>query len=1376
MKTLSIILFLILSTVWGATLNTDNAPDDRAALWQQVRQAESKGLPKSAAKLLAQIYDSAVADKQFAEATKAICYQIRTESRINQPAMPYAIRKLQAQLPELHEEVQPLAEVIQAHWFLNYYYQNRWQIQQRSQTAQSPSDDFETWDSVRLLDEVDRRLQAGLAAADKLKKLPIAQFDEILNKGSMPDTYYPTLYDFVARNATEFYSLDEQIARAQDAFELTADSPIFADTQTFLQWQPKSESKSPALRAIAIYQDQLKFHADDEDPTARLNVDLYRLRLGARIGAGDKDDLRYQAALQRFADQHIKHEISSIALAFQAQSFQSNGDLIKAHQTASVGMNRFPESPGGRKCFDIFHNIEQPQLNLVAEQVWNGDQTEIQATHSNLSEVHFRLIPFDYHNKNWGRINDAAHTINHSNAQQYLQKDPAASWSAKLPATEDFKPRTTAVPANTDVKPGSYLLVASVNKEFTNDKNILSATHVWVSNLNVVTRENDQIEGHVFDAFSGNPITGAKVSVYRWVHDGRNSHEEFAGTTTTDDHGQYKLASNARKNRSYQLLVLIQHKDQSFGFKSYVYNRGNNNSNRTHEQTFFFTDRSIYRPGQTVKFKGICVSYNQGTNNYKTVAGRSANIQLIDPNGQQIETKTFRSNEFGSFSGSFTVPRDRGTGHMRLRFPGRGGGQANFRVEEYKRPKFFVEVEKPTEQTRLEQLVNVNVKATGYTGAPVDNAKVTWRVVRSIRYPQWWYWRCWYAPPQSNSQEIANGEGTTSVEGNFQVEFPAKPDLSVDRDSQPVFVYTVHADVTDSAGETRSSTQTINVGYTSLAADLKAKDWLTSDDPIEFKIKTETLDGEGQSATGKLTVYQLKNPDGVQRKKLLSYYRGQDADQSDIKSWELGDSVQELEVETNDEGTAKQSVKLDAGAYKAVFETTDNAGQKVTSEYPFQVVDVQAKKMPVKIANLMQAKDWTVEPGEEFLGLWATGYETGRAFVEISHRGKTIQSYWTDAERTQQPIRFSVEEKHRGGFNITVTYVRENRAYLTSRKVNVPWSNKDLKIKWEHFVSKLTPGGKETWTAVITGPNAKTGSAKAGSTEVVAAEMVAGMYDASLDAFTPHAWANQIANLFYQDHSRISLRYHNQARHLNNFRHSLRRRQKNDNARFRSFDNQIVANAQAWSSLWHNMQPARYFRTRSRQLLGAPMSKMADFAMEEDASAVHSAKVQSGEEITESADKSFESNASRAEQGQNGNPSGPNLDQVSARTNLQETAFFYPHLIAGDNGEVRIEFTIPEALTKWKFLGFAHDADLRTAMLTDEITTSKDLMVQPNPPRFLREGDELEFSVKVTNRSDKPQAGSIRLTLADAATEEDLNKKFGNNSLDQTFKVPAGQS
>ena len=1382
MKTLCIVLFLILSTVAGTLLNTQpsNNPDDRDALWKQVQQAQSKGLPKSAAKLLAQIYDSAVADEAFAEATKAICYQIRVEGQINQPAMPYSIRKLQAELPKLHPEVQPLANVIQAHWFLSYYYQNRWQIQQRSQTAQSPSDDFETWDSARLLEEVDKLLQASLANSDKLKKLPIAQFDKLLDKGTMPDTYQPTLYDFIAHHAAQFYSLDEQIVRAQDNFELTADSPIFADTKAFLEWQPNSESKSPTLRAISIYQDLLKFHADDEDPTAKLYADLQRIRLGARVGVGDDDGTRYRAALQRFADQNVKHEISAIALAFQAQSWQSKGDLVKAREVASVGMQRFPESLGGKRCFNLVQQVERPQLTLVAEQIWNGEQVEIQATHANLSEVHFRLIPFDYRNWKWGSRGEPQSLINRDNFQQYAQKKPAVSWSAELPAADDFKPRTDAVPANTDVAPGSYLLIASTDKEFGKNNNLLSATHVWVSDLNIVSRENGDTEGQVFDAIKGTPVSGAKVSVYRWKQDGRNSREELVGETTTDDRGIYKLAKRIGRNRGYRQMVYIQHADQAFGVNTYSYRNNRRNQSKTHQQTFFFTDRSIYRPGQIVKFKGICASFNRETNDYKTITDGENTVRLVDPNGQEIEKKSFRMNEFGSISGSFTVPRDRGTGKMSLEATRFGGGHTHFRVEEYKRPKFFVDVEKPAEQTRLEQPVNVTVKATGYTGAPVDGAKVVYRVVRNVQYPQWWYWRCWYLPPQNNSQEIANGKGVTSVEGDFTVEFPATPDRSVDRESQPVFVYTVYADVTDSAGETRSFSQAINIGYTALAATLKAKDWLTTEAPVEFKIGTETLDGEGQAATGKLTIYQLKNPDRVQRKKLLSYYRGQGVDQSDIKSWELGDSVKEIEVKTNDDGTAKQSAKLDAGAYKAVFETADDAGQKVTTEFPFQVVDIAADKMPVKIANLVQAEDWTVEPGEEFFALWATGYDTGRAFVEISHRGKTVESYWTDAERTQQPIKFMVEEKHRGGFQINVTYIRENRAYLTSRKVDVPWTNKDLKIKWEHFVSKLTPGGKETWTAVITGPDAK----------VTAAEMVAGMYDASLDAFAPHSWPNQIKNLFYQDRSQISLRYRNQSVYFRNVWNDISMPQKSEYATFRSFDRQIVGDALAWSNLWVDVQPARLggeifqggrgmrrMSKKSQPMLMemnvdsavpatpamemAQSSPAADFAMDDI----------EGEGLSR-ADQSMDKDAS----GSGGNADGPNLDQVNARTNLQETAFFYPHLIADDNGTVKIEFTIPEALTKWKFLSFAHDTDLRTAMLTDEVTTSKDLMVQPNPPRFLREGDQLEFSVKITNRGDTPQVGSIRLTLADAATDEDLNEKFGNAKLDQTFEVPAGQS
>ena len=427
-----------------------------------------------------------------------------------------------------------------------------------------------------------------------------------------------------------------------------------------------------------------------------------------------------------------------------------------------------------------------------------------------------------------------------------------------------------------------------------------------------------------------------------------------------------------------------------------------------------------------------------------------------------------------------------------------------FRVEEYKRPKFFVNIEKPTEQVRLDQDVTVTVKATGYTGAAVDGAKVTWRVVRNVRYPQWWYWRCWYAPPSSNEQQMANDTGTTASDGTFEVKFPATADASVDRDSQPVFVFTVYADVTDSAGETRSSTQSIAVGYTSLQASLSCDDWQVANQPVELKLNTSTLDGTGMPSKGTLTVYQLKGPEKPQRAKLGGIARNADeTDLSNIKSWPLGDSVKQIEVETDEKGKAEPDLELAAGAYKAVFKTTDATGQAITAEVPFQVFDLEANKFTTPLANVFAAESWTIAPGEEFVGIWGTGYENGRAYVEIEHRGEVVEAYWTDADRTQVPIRFAVSDEHRGGFQVRVTFVRNNRTYLVTRRVDVPWSNKNLTIKWEHFVSKLTPGGRETWTAVITGPDAET----------AVAEMVAGMYDASLDAFAPHTWSNLIHSL-----------------------------------------------------------------------------------------------------------------------------------------------------------------------------------------------------------------------------------------------------------------------
>ena len=372
-----------------------------------------------------------------------------------------------------------------------------------------------------------------------------------------------------------------------------------------------------------------------------------------------------------------------------------------------------------------------------------------------------------------------------------------------------------------------------------------------------------------------------------------------------------------------------------------------------------------------------------------------------------------------------------------------------------------------------------------------------------------------------------------------------------------------------------------------------------------------------------------------------------------------------------------------------------------------------------------------------------------------------LQSYWTEPGRTQAAIKQQVTEAMRGGFSVHVTMVRENRAYLHSRQVSVPWTNKNLTVKWEHFVSKLAPAQKETWTAVVTGPDAKH----------AVAEMVAALYDASLDAYLPHRW-QQHFGLFRRDNSHLSSRFENQLRRLRHLHGRWPISQKDARISYRTFPSQITAN------LWGY----QYGRSRARggamRFLAEP-SAPAESAMMDEAVAPAVgvpdvqlfAKKAEGKELLGREALSEEDNGGAAAQ-----PPSPDLTQVSARKNLNETAFFFPHLVSNKQGEVKMEFTMPEALTEWRFLGFAHDKQLRAGYLEGRAVTTKDLMVQPNPPRFLREGDVLEFTVKVTNQSAARQTGVVRLTLAEARTGRNVDGALGNAQTDQPFDVPAKES
>ena len=1325
------------------------AASPNEADWKQVQDAMNSGLPKTAIEKLDPIIQQATKSKNYDEAIKAIAMKISLEGDIQGGKAEEKITRMRAAIEKAPNEMKPAMDAILANWFWNYFQQNQWRFMNRTQVDAPPGKDITTWDLTQILSEIDTQFQKALAQPAKLKAIPIATYDELLEKGTAPDSYRPTLFDFLAHNAIDFYASGAQAGnRQQDAFDLAAESPVFGSTADFINWNPETNDESSlTLRAIKLYQQLLAFHKADADQSAFLDNDLARLRFGHNKAFGEEKTSRYKAALVRFADQHADSVISARALHQLATVIQGEGDFVKAHEIATTGMNRFPESVGGRSCFNLIQSIEARQSRVTTERVWNDPRPTIDVYYRNVTKIYFRLVPY--------RFDDYIKAARYSPEQldvntrkELVTQRPVLAWSADLPATKDYKERLERIPSPDDLASGPYYLIASHNKEFSETDNQISFCEVWESKLAVITRNNPGqglIDGFVLDAETGDPIGEATVKGWR------RERNKFVAipSVTSDADGLFKM--NVPDHQ--QIMLLVNHEDQALS-TAHAVNSHKSKPSTTREQTMLFTDRSIYRPGQTIQYKGICMSFDTATNDYHTLDKRNVTLVFSDRNGKEIELKKHRTNDYGGFHGSVTAPRDRLMGRMTLRVQNGPTGSAAVTVEEYKRPKFQVELEAPEKAAKLNADVQVSGSANAYTGAAINDAKVTWRVVRNVQYPVWWFSRCWWMPPQQgSSQEIAHGITTTNSNGKFKITFKATPDLQVLKESEPTFRYTIHADVTDTTGETRSGDRNVNVGYTALSASITPPQWLTDDKAIELTIRTTTLNGEAQSASGTLQVYEVVQPDKVMRASLSGRFYGpptaeRTPDPSNPNSWPVGEMLEELDFETAADGTTKVAIELNAGIYRVKLKTKDRFGAPVTAEAQLQVLAPKAAKLAIKIPNLYAAPTQTVEPGNEYLAIWGSGYASAKAYIEVMHQGKLLQKYWTKPNVTQNVIKQQVDEAMRGGFNIRTTMVRENRSYVHNQYVNVPWTNKQLLVKWEHMVSKLEPGAKEKWTAIITGVDA----------EKQVAEMVATMYDASLDAYLPHSWPSAISG-FRRDQVTTRSYFQNQQKNLQTIFRNWNVANRNASLTYRHWPPRItrsLVNAMAFGGK----------SSRLRRGMAAPMMEMAMDSM----AGASGAQTELTEMQEGGSDKKRESKAKSPP-----NPD-PNLSSVAVRENLNETAFFFPNLVSDNEGVVRLEFTMPEGLTEWRFLGFAHDQKLRSGFLTGTTVTAKDLMVQPNPPRFLREGDQIEFTVKVSNQSATQQTGTVQLTFADARTNKPVNSKIGNNKPNQQFELAAGES
>ena len=800
------------------------------------------------------------------------------------------------------------------------------------------------------------------------------------------------------------------------------------------------------------------------------------------------------------------------------------------------------------------------------------------------------------------------------------------------------------------------------------------------------------------------------------------------------------------------------------------------------------TDRGIYRPSQQLHFKGILIEQAADRRSATAVSKAMVEATLQDANGRQVSKLSLKTNRFGSFQGTFPIPTGSLPGRWSVRAQGSGGaGATGVRVEEYKRPKFQVELASPTESVQLEKNVTLSGTASTYTGLAVGGAKVVWNVKREVRFPIWCRWCFPWLPFDSGTRRIARGNSITDADGTFTITFPAVPDRVSPPESLPIFTYHVTADVTDSGGETRSANTRVSAGYVDVEATLDVGDWQVTNDKntasVTINVSTLSLDAAPRGVSGTLRINQLLQPkrvvrpdltvrsipyDVLQRQKRGGRAVLPEPQDDNPKTWADGKQITANEIVTDSStGKGQTTVQLHPGIYRATFTISATEDRpEVRATQLVEVLNPNAKKYEIKKPFVLRVEKSTVDVADELHAIVGTGYEQGSVLVEIVQSGRVLERFWTHNERTQTPISFKIKDAHRGGVTLRAWMVREGRLYQESQKVDVPWTDKKLSIEWEQFTRRLEPATEQVWQATIR----TEADPLAGPARAALAEMTATLYDQSLDALASHQWPTLA--LFARDSSHWQLKFTNAVRSMQQIRGAWARDHQRVRISYHRFRRPFGSPVDGGFggmlggggfARMRSMPAASMAVPEGAMAKGAVAFAASDEMMMEDASADINASFYSA------AQKEKESSGEEKNQRGNGAVAPP------PRTNMAETAFFMPTLTSNEAGSVTLEFVLPDTLTTWQFKALAHDKQMRSGTLFDTCVTSKDLMVEPMPPRFLREGDSVQIPVKVSNTSSGRLSGTVRFDLFDARTNAKRDA-FIKDAKEQSFDLPAGAS
>ena len=1240
---LSLIVLLVMSVFAPMQAQTyDN-------LWKELEVLERKDLPKSVISEAMKIYDKAKAEQNVPQMMKAYLTAMQYRSLLTPDSLKVDMNGLE-----------------------------QWASQTGS--VEDKAILYSILGEMAMSADVKKGLgylQASLKDKDRLLLVPVEKLRSMVRVGEASKRYFrDNLYNLLARRAIQIMQQYrwQAAAKANQTNSLPAD---MTDMDKFVTYQfvPVSDCDLTAA-VMQTYQSLLKVYDTETEREGWLLTGIDALNYLYRNFSGNFSNDVCQQELRKWI--HTYPAVKTVPEAYLAlaQFLQYQNNQVERLRIVREGIAGYPRYEGINQLKNIEKEILNASLSLEIATAYPGEQQSVKVNYKNLTGITLQLY----------KVNLPVTSAVLQNRTTHFESKYAC-----LQREEHFSLKPTTDYLNIDTtltiqapQAGIYFLKAVPDGK----KGVSDGTLMNVTALKTIYRPlpDGTLELVVVDAVSGQPVSEAEVTIYTEKGGGYSPQQTYQadkqGTLKLDFLNSNKYWYNAHTAADNAMPILNLWKND------YYYKES-----KKKEVLQLFTDRSIYRPGQTVYVSGL--AYEMEKDSTRVLADKKYTVSLYDANNNETGKVEVWTNGFGSFSGQFVLPSPCLTGYFSLRA---ADTSVSFKVEEYKRPTFDVTFEPVKVEYQVGDSIEVAGMAKTFAGAPVQNARVHYNISRSYA----WFWRF-----MGRGSARWEGEAMTDADGKFTV--PVHFEIDSDRRESPLWYYTynIQADVTDGAGGTQQANLSLPLGSTSMVLNMdNLPDNWVKEKKLEIKLTAMNLSGEPVDT---LVTYQVvemeKQKDGQEKE---------------------GRKVLTGTVEANKSFIPEAIYALPSGNYRLKLSAKDTQGRECTASKNFLLFSLNDKRPPFVIT------DWFYQDGLEFDAASPATIYIGSSeknvylLYDVFAGNKRLESKRIQLSDSVISFRFPYKKEYGDGILVSMAFVKDGRLYSHNARIMKPAPEKKLQLKWTTFRDKLRPGQQEEWKLTVLYPDGRPAEA----------EMLATMYDASLDKI----YSAHKLDFGVDFHYVVPLTYWNTSYMRNAYLYvdfPLKR--------FRAvpleYSELIIPSTGRMEAVvvgYGGGSPRATLtgalKIRGRSAANAVMNQEAvtDMVLQEEmveTSAQEKAEMGSSEELAETGD-------------------------IQIRENFAETAFFYPQLRTNETGEVSISFVLPESLTRWKFMGLAHTQNVDYGKIEATATASKEFMLQPNMPRFVRVGDKANIAASLMNLSDKGVKGTVRMELFNPETEK----------------------